>query len=237
MRAWRFDFSFSVWLRLRLLLAGQRKMIFENYHAPSVSSSVRLPKVALTRPPTESPVRLATDSVARLSSAASGVIASTDRTLRDLSCAIDPANTTRATEMSVSGVTDALQCNAISRKPAAVSCRMRSQVRAASCECVTRMPAAVLTIVAFFAILFVWQLPHFFAIGWRHRADYARAGVKILPVVDPSGRRTARLAAAAALAPGCCGLCRRGRGTGRSGSTQAPCRHRPGDLSARAADA
>ena len=46
--------------------------------------------------------------------------------------------------------------------------------------------------LALFAILFVWQLPHFFAIGWRHRVDYARAGVKILPVVDPSGRRTAR---------------------------------------------
>ncbi|MFI5119402.1 MAG: heme o synthase [Thermoanaerobaculia bacterium] len=46
--------------------------------------------------------------------------------------------------------------------------------------------------LALFAILFVWQLPHFFAIGWRHRADYARAGVRILPVIDPSGRRTAR---------------------------------------------
>ncbi|MGZ5427197.1 MAG: heme o synthase, partial [Thermoanaerobaculia bacterium] len=46
--------------------------------------------------------------------------------------------------------------------------------------------------LALFAILFVWQLPHFSAIGWRHRADYARAGVRILPVIDPSGRRTAR---------------------------------------------
>jgi protoheme IX farnesyltransferase len=46
--------------------------------------------------------------------------------------------------------------------------------------------------LALFAILFVWQLPHFFAIGWRHRADYAKAGVVILPVVDPSGRATAR---------------------------------------------
>ena len=41
--------------------------------------------------------------------------------------------------------------------------------------------------LALFAILFVWQLPHFFAIGWRHRADYAKAGVVILPVVDPIG--------------------------------------------------
>lgn len=46
--------------------------------------------------------------------------------------------------------------------------------------------------LALFAILFVWQLPHFFAIGWRHRRDYARAGVVILPVVDPTGRSTAR---------------------------------------------
>jgi protoheme IX farnesyltransferase len=46
--------------------------------------------------------------------------------------------------------------------------------------------------LALFAILFVWQLPHFFAIGWRHRVDYARAGVRILPVIDPSGRRTGR---------------------------------------------
>ncbi|HTS03035.1 MAG TPA: heme o synthase [Thermoanaerobaculia bacterium] len=46
--------------------------------------------------------------------------------------------------------------------------------------------------LALFAILFVWQLPHFFAIGWRHREDYAKAGVVILPVVDPSGRATAR---------------------------------------------
>jgi len=46
--------------------------------------------------------------------------------------------------------------------------------------------------LALFAILFVWQLPHFFAIGWRHRVDYAKAGVVILPVIDPTGRSTAR---------------------------------------------
>ncbi|MEO6324536.1 MAG: heme o synthase [Thermoanaerobaculia bacterium] len=45
---------------------------------------------------------------------------------------------------------------------------------------------------ALFAILFLWQLPHFHAIGWRHRVDYGRAGVKILSTVDPSGRRIAR---------------------------------------------
>jgi len=45
---------------------------------------------------------------------------------------------------------------------------------------------------ALFAILFLWQLPHFYAIGWRHRVDYGKAGVKILSTVDPSGRRIAR---------------------------------------------
>ena len=44
---------------------------------------------------------------------------------------------------------------------------------------------------ALFAILFVWQLPHFYAIAWMHRHDYARGGMKMLPVVDsPDGKRT-----------------------------------------------
>jgi protoheme IX farnesyltransferase len=43
-----------------------------------------------------------------------------------------------------------------------------------------------------FALVFVWQLPHFLAIGWVHRADYARAGFRILSVVDPEGCSTAR---------------------------------------------
>jgi len=41
-----------------------------------------------------------------------------------------------------------------------------------------------------FALLFLWQLPHFLAIGWRHRADYEAAGVKIIPTLDPTGART-----------------------------------------------
>jgi protoheme IX farnesyltransferase len=45
---------------------------------------------------------------------------------------------------------------------------------------------------ALFAILFFWQLPHFLAIAWLYREDYARAGFKMLPVVDPSGLRTGR---------------------------------------------
>jgi protoheme IX farnesyltransferase len=43
---------------------------------------------------------------------------------------------------------------------------------------------------ALFAILFLWQFPHFFAIAWMYREDYARAGVLMLPVVEPDGRLT-----------------------------------------------
>jgi protoheme IX farnesyltransferase len=48
------------------------------------------------------------------------------------------------------------------------------------------LPQAVL-----FAILFCWQIPHFLAIAWLYREDYARAGMRMLPVVDPTGHRTA----------------------------------------------
>jgi protoheme IX farnesyltransferase len=44
--------------------------------------------------------------------------------------------------------------------------------------------------VALFAILFVWQFPHFMAIGWLYRDDYARAGIRVLPVAQPDGRST-----------------------------------------------
>lgn len=43
-----------------------------------------------------------------------------------------------------------------------------------------------------FAILFLWQFPHFHAIAWMYREDYARAGVQMLPVVDREGKRTFR---------------------------------------------
>jgi len=43
-----------------------------------------------------------------------------------------------------------------------------------------------------FAILFLWQLPHFLAIAWVYRDDYARAGFQMLPVVEPDGASTAR---------------------------------------------
>jgi heme o synthase len=43
-----------------------------------------------------------------------------------------------------------------------------------------------------FAILFVWQFPHFMAIAWIYRDDYARAGIRMLPVVDRKGDATFR---------------------------------------------
>jgi heme o synthase len=43
-----------------------------------------------------------------------------------------------------------------------------------------------------YAILFLWQFPHFYAIAWMYREDYARAGICMLPVMEPSGESTAR---------------------------------------------
>jgi protoheme IX farnesyltransferase len=42
------------------------------------------------------------------------------------------------------------------------------------------------------AILFLWQFPHFYAIAWMYREDYSRAGIRMLPVVEPDGTSTAR---------------------------------------------
>jgi len=50
------------------------------------------------------------------------------------------------------------------------------------------MPPALLG-----ATLFLWQFPHFFALAWIHRKDYARGGHQMVPVNDPSGERTAAL--------------------------------------------
>jgi heme o synthase len=51
-----------------------------------------------------------------------------------------------------------------------------------------------------FAILFLWQLPHFLAIAWIYRDDYARGGLPMLPVVDEDGAITFRQAAANSVA-------------------------------------
>jgi heme o synthase len=68
---------------------------------------------------------------------------------------------------------------------------------AAASETVT-LPALVL-----FGIVFFWQMPHFLAIAWIYRDDYARAGIPLLPVIEPDGRRTGHQALlyAAALWP------------------------------------
>jgi len=60
------------------------------------------------------------------------------------------------------------------------------------------LPALVL-----FGIVFFWQMPHFLAIAWLYRDDYARAGIPLLPVLEPDGRRTGQqaLSHAAALWP------------------------------------
>jgi len=53
---------------------------------------------------------------------------------------------------------------------------------------------------ALFAVLAFWQLPHFYAIAWIYRDEYARAGFKMLPQVDPDGQRTGRQAVSHTLA-------------------------------------
>jgi protoheme IX farnesyltransferase len=53
---------------------------------------------------------------------------------------------------------------------------------------------------ALFAIVFIWQIPHFMAIAWLYRDDFTRAGFPLLPVVSPNGRSTALLAIVFSLA-------------------------------------
>ena len=43
-----------------------------------------------------------------------------------------------------------------------------------------------------YAVVFLWQFPHFHAIAWMYREDYARAGILMLPVIDRDGTRTFR---------------------------------------------
>ena len=45
---------------------------------------------------------------------------------------------------------------------------------------------------ALFVMLFLWQFPHFLAIAWMYKEQYAKAGILMLPVVEPAGKITAR---------------------------------------------
>jgi len=60
--------------------------------------------------------------------------------------------------------------------------------------CAAVAPEAVLQppAIMVFSIMFLWQLPHFLAIAWLYREDYARAGLMMLPVVEPRGEATFR---------------------------------------------
>ncbi|MBL9129445.1 MAG: protoheme IX farnesyltransferase, partial [Verrucomicrobiales bacterium] len=51
-----------------------------------------------------------------------------------------------------------------------------------------------------FGILFLWQIPHFLAIAWLYREQYARAGFRMLPVIDPQGRATGWITLVSSLA-------------------------------------
>jgi protoheme IX farnesyltransferase len=46
--------------------------------------------------------------------------------------------------------------------------------------------------LALFLIVFLWQVPHFLAIAWIYRDEYARAGLRMFPLFDPGGVRTGR---------------------------------------------
>ena len=59
---------------------------------------------------------------------------------------------------------------------------------------------SALAVGALATVLYLWQFPHFMAIAWLYRGQYASAGLRMLPVVDPGGLRAAGQALAASLA-------------------------------------
>jgi heme o synthase len=85
--------------------------------------------------------------------------------------------------------------------------------RSAVCTTVGALPGAIPPLIgyaaanghldagalALFLILFVWQFPHFYAIAWMYREDYARGGIRMLPVIEPDGESTARRIVACSL--------------------------------------
>jgi protoheme IX farnesyltransferase len=79
--------------------------------------------------------------------------------------------------------------------------------------CAAATGSVTMTAVVLFGIVFLWQMPHFLAIAWLYREDYARAGLPLLPVIEPDGRSTGRQAllytaalVPVSLAPGAIGL-------------------------------
>ncbi len=61
--------------------------------------------------------------------------------------------------------------------------------------------------LSLFAVLAFWQIPHFFAIAWLYRGEYAKAGFKMLPSIDPDGRRTGRQAVGHSIALAAASVC------------------------------
>jgi protoheme IX farnesyltransferase len=62
----------------------------------------------------------------------------------------------------------------------------------------TRSPGGIMA-ATLFTIVFLWQFPHFMAIAWMYRDEYRAAGLKMLSVVDPTGRRAGAQAVLSAL--------------------------------------
>ena len=60
-------------------------------------------------------------------------------------------------------------------------------------------PTVPLVVWAFFGVLFLWQFPHFMAIAWKYRQQYEAGGLKMLTVVDPTGKRAGRKAVVTAV--------------------------------------
>ena len=85
--------------------------------------------------------------------------------------------------------------------------------RSAVCTTVGAVPGAMPPLIGYaaasghldagaltlFLILFVWQFPHFYAIAWMYREDYARGEIRMLPVIEPDGESTARRIVACSL--------------------------------------
>jgi protoheme IX farnesyltransferase len=87
------------------------------------------------------------------------------------------------------------------------------KLRSPACTTIGAIPGAMPPLIGFvaasgtlnsqawalFLILFIWQFPHFYSIAWMYRDDYARGGIRMLPVVEPDGKSTARRIVATAI--------------------------------------